>query len=1357
MTDRDSHVPLSPSRTLAQSSWHILWAGVLGLAAWTRWPVPWWLLIPAGCFLLWALRSRPRRRLQAVAALSLLAGTVLGFAAQSQLRPPGPEEDSLWTREADRVGEDLTQRFEALLESGDRAVQEATALMAGPVATDLQGGLSRIRRRWSVSALAIYDEEGQPLAWVGIHRGKMPDAIRRAEAPYSFAGGPLFRYLYFTTTLRDGRGTAVAAILLQANLPAGLEGSGFASRFGRETGIPVEILPPQRAVPERVVLELEWAEEPLLSVEMSDLTPEELWESRVRFWVRFVGLTALVAWGLLVVGSRGFSGHGPGVAVSLVGLALLLPAHHLAPGIALTSPAQFLLPGPFEVSLGQVLAFLVGLGVLCGLLPLRRWRRARPLLVGGALAVAFPLSEAFMRAGPSAALLSSGPEGFFPYQLALGLLLGLVAYLALSLSGWDRKKPTSLPLLAAGSILALALSFILALQARSGPGIPSFALAAFAVAGYLMALGMRGKIRGSYTLIWVMAALLGASAALPAAWGTQIQARMGEAEAQLGDLGAEADPYLEFRLHEMAEAADSLDAYFASPVELLFEIWASTGTHGDPLPMWITLWSPGDLPQENLSMGVHGPRPLEVDDHLDEARGEGRPVIRHLELEDARYVLLVPLDGDRVLSACVPPLGSTAISSALGPIFAAMGQPGVGPLSLVPVRSTQGLGGEGVVEWDRGEEGWRGNTLLRFGDGGYLARQAVSLPRPINLLARGTLALVLDLLLLLAVWGLGRAMARGRDIRPRDAFRILGSFRARVTFALFGFFFLSIAIFGTLAFRTLSGAAERTASAIAERLVEDGALGYLDVSGQMELLAQEVGADLLEYRNGELIEGSAEELVELGLYEGWVPEPIFRTLEDQADVRGTHQASLARWEYVMAFRRLPDGDILGTPVPVEAGATALRRQEVADLLGFAIVLGAALSLALAFLVGGTLTRPIETLQVASERVGSGNLKVRLPADRSDEFGSVFSAFNRMVLGIRRARRALLRTTRRTQAIVEEAATGVVALDSSGLVTLVNPRAEALLKEEIQPGEPLPGREGEAKELTRWVDLYFRDGLREATTELQMGRRRIRVRARRVTGEDPFAGAVLSLEDVTDELRTERILAWGEMAQQVAHEVKNPLTPIKLSVQHLQRAWEDRRADFGDILGKNVGVILREIEHLAAIAKSFSRFGAPKAAGEVPLEAVDVRAVTGEVMNLYRGGEGALEFESAVSGEIPLVQGRETELREVLINLLENSRTAIPEEGKVVIDAERTTQGVEITVRDSGKGISPDLLPRIFEPHFSTRSTGTGLGLAIVRRLVESWGGSVTAESREGEGTEVRILVRPWGESAGDGDGTEAEE
>ncbi|MCJ7630090.1 MAG: hypothetical protein MUO50_17080, partial [Longimicrobiales bacterium] len=509
---------------------------------------------------------------------------------------------------------------------------------------------------------------------------------------------------------------------------------------------------------------------------------------------------------------------------------------------------------------------LVALGLLCALFPLRKVPGVGPFVGAAVISSAFPILEAIFKEGPSPALLSMGPGGLFPYQMTLGLLLTLVASVALGTAKGDGTRDARPWLLVGGAGLALVLAFLCALLARSGPGFSSLYLTAWGVAAYLMARGLGGEHRSRRILIWVMAGILGSSAALPSAWGSQIQARMTEAEGQLRDLGADTDPYLEFRLYRMAEMADSMDAKISSPVEFLFEIWASTGWTEDPIPMWITLWSPGDLPQENLSMGVHGSRPSEVDDFLSEAREEGVPVLRHLGLEDARYVLLVPLEGGRVLSASVPPKGSTSLSSALGPIFAAIGQPGLGPLSLVDLPAARNADSDGGVVWERKEDGWRGSIPLEFPGGWYSARQTVAMPGTLHMVARGTLALLLDLVLLLALWGLGRAMARGREVDLTETLRVLGSFRARVTLALFGFFCLSIAIFGTLAFQTLSGAAERTATALAERLVEDGASGYLDVAGQMEILAQEVGADLLEYRNGELFEGSAEELVELGLY-----------------------------------------------------------------------------------------------------------------------------------------------------------------------------------------------------------------------------------------------------------------------------------------------------------------------------------------------------------------------------------------------------------------------------------------------------------------------------------------------------------
>ncbi len=1311
--------------------------------AWSETRTSFWLLLPAAGTLAWAVMGRKHRPLLSAAALVALLATLLGFTHHLRSlspRDPGTDPDPLLAG-GDSVS--LARRFEDLFTAGPLTVDRTLAVLADPSSDDLQTQLSRIRRGSGITALAAYDAQGRPRSWVGVHRGPVPQEIRRGDVSYAFGGGPLFRYLYFTGTDPRRGWTVVAAALLQTNFPGGLEEAGLAARFQRSTGIPIRILPPDRASGP-VVWNVNLDDVSLLSVVPEELDAEETWARDRGRWVRGLALLAFLAWGLTLLGGKGLTGWGWGAGTTLLGLSFFFPDHGFWPGGVLSSPDHFLLP-LLGWSLGKYLVFLAGGVFLCGLLQGPSLREVPPWVRGGLVALGFPLADLLLRESATSLLFSSGVGEWILFQGALSLTLTLVAWGALGAAGEEGGKLGGRSLLMA-AVASVALAFGAGILARSGPGLSPWALAAWGGPAYLLARGGWATGRGAPLRGGLAVALLASSAALPAAWGWGIMGRMAAVEAELMELGAEPDGGLEARLLEMAVAADSLDGRVPSSVEYLFETWSQTGRDGDPLPMWLTLWNAGDLPVEDLSMGVQGPRPAYADDYLDQVRMEGAPLVRHLGLADARYLLLVPLHGRRVLTAVVPPWGSMSLASPMGPIFAALGKGDEEGPTLLPARpGTPQMGGE-EVRWERRREGWHGTRLLNYINGSFFAGRDVALPGTLHLVARGTLALVLDLLAILLLLGVGHLIARGRETPVRDLLRVLGSFRARVTLALFGFFILSIVFFGTLAFQTLSRAAQNAASALAQRIVEDGANFYNDAQGSMQLLSQEVGADLLEYRDGELIGGSADELVALGIYEGWIPEPLLRDMEERREVSATLRSSLGGWHYLLAFRRLPDGDILATPVPVEAGATALRRQEVADLLGFAIVLGAGLSLALALLVGRTLSRPIETLQIASERVGSGNLRVRLPEDRRDEFGSVFGAFNRMVLGIRRARKALLRTSRRTQAIVEEVATGVVALDDDGRVTLLNPRAEALLGHRVVPGQELKEEEGEAGELVRWVDLYFRDGLREASKELQLGDRRIRIRARRVSEEGGIGGgAVLSMEDVTDELRSERILAWGEMARQVAHEVKNPLTPIKLSVQHLQRAWEDRRPDFHQILEKNVGIILQEIDHLAAIARSFSRYGAPEAAGDEPLKAVSISQVAQEVTNLYGGGKGALSFHQEVPPEIPAVRARESELREVLINLLENSRAAIPYQGRVVIGAARDPRGVDLTVTDDGKGIDPELLGRIFEPHFSTRSTGTGLGLAIVRRLVESWGGSIWAESQVGKGTVMHILLNEWKE------------
>ncbi len=219
-------------------------------------------------------------------------------------------------------------------------------------------------------------------------------------------------------------------------------------------------------------------------------------------------------------------------------------------------------------------------------------------------------------------------------------------------------------------------------------------------------------------------------------------------------------------------------------------------------------------------------------------------------------------------------------------------------------------------------------------------------------------------------------------------------------------------------------------------------------------------------------------------------------------------------------------------------------------------------------------------------------------------------------------------------------------------------------------------------------------------------------------------------------RVARIVAWGEMASQVAHEIKNPLTPMRLGVQHLRRVYEDGHTAIGPVLEGTTARILAEIDRLDRIARSFSRFGMPTSE-RGPLETVKLPSVVRDVADLYRlGPEGA---DLVVETENPEpVAARSDEVKEALVNLLENSRNARARIIRIRI------RGATLAVLDDGKGIPAELLPRIFEPRFSTSTSGSGLGLAIVKRLVESWGGAVSVESEEGRGTVVRLAFLPAG-------------
>ncbi|MEZ4414172.1 MAG: ATP-binding protein [Gemmatimonadota bacterium] len=1330
-------------KSLERSPGHA-WAALLALFGWLRWPS--WLWIPVALVALAAGWLHGRWRGLPATLLTLLLGlaSVVAAVGLRSLTRIGNDWPTFWAAEEERAGEALQQRMEALIAEGNDALAVLSRGSAGDVPeADV---LDQLRRRSGLSALAVYDPAGVPLVWSGLHHGPVPERVRTGARSYDYGESPLFGYLYFTLPREAGDGTAVGAVLLRADLPRSLASEAredFSSRFEVDTGEEIRITTVER-VQGPGVWDFRWQEETLFSMQVVRPAQAERQRDTFARWSRWVLGLAILAWLFLVrVSPPARRVRIVAVAVALV--AGFLPFDRLFGAFPFFSPADYLLPGPLPFSLGRVLLIVGAAALLLGVagLPSARWGVWIAGVGGG---IGLPLLTGWLGGGVSTSILAGPEPRWIVYAMVLSTAATVWLVLAFSL-GRPRRGDRGVRLgWLALALVANALAGLgLAARVQFGLAVPALWLGAWAPGLALASAGL-GSREGRHRLLLTVAVagVLAASAVAPFVWSQRTHARMEVAETEMRHLGSASDPYVEFLLERLGEELWRLQPELERPIELLYEAWESSGLSEVEAPIWLTLWTEDNLPREVLPIGVGTAAPVFETSELDRARTATSSLIRRVDRPEVLYLATYPLRDGMVGSAVLPPRRDVAGASPLGPLFSGVERTGRGPLSLVPLGDDEPGAGE-AVDWYFTNEGLTGERIVRFPEGDYRARYRLALAGPFLMVVRGTLLLALALGLAGILFGLG-ASARTRPGRLGIPWTgVVTSFRGRVTLALFGFFLLSTLVIGVLALQTLSRAADRTAEALATRGVEEAAEAYPGPGRALGPLATQIGADLLLYRDGALLEGAVLELVELGIYPGWLPIGVHRSLAEGRTLTSSVPGRLGGWQYVMAYRALGGGRVLASPASLQVGATALRRRETLDVLGFTILLGGALSLALAFLVGRTLTRPIETLRVASERVGAGNLETRLTEERDDEFGTVFQAFNRMVARLRATREALTRTTRRTQAIVEEAATGVIALDPEGRVVLVNPRAEGILGTDLVLGETVPGDRGErAAELGRWIERFFEDGLPEGTVEFSFGERRVRVRGRRISRAEPLGGAVFSLADVTDEMRAERVLAWGEMARQIAHEVKNPLTPIKLGVQHLQRAWRDGADDYGNVLERNANAILTEIDRLAQIAGSFSRFSAPGGeGGGAPIERVELAPVVADLLALYETSDRGVQFRSTVPDGLPPVQARESELKEVLVNLLENAREAVGSEGRVEVRAAALPGQVELAVVDDGVGISEADLARVFEPRFSTRSRGTGLGLAIVRRLIESWGGSVEAESELGRGTTIRMTLLPW--------------
>jgi signal transduction histidine kinase len=221
-------------------------------------------------------------------------------------------------------------------------------------------------------------------------------------------------------------------------------------------------------------------------------------------------------------------------------------------------------------------------------------------------------------------------------------------------------------------------------------------------------------------------------------------------------------------------------------------------------------------------------------------------------------------------------------------------------------------------------------------------------------------------------------------------------------------------------------------------------------------------------------------------------------------------------------------------------------------------------------------------------------------------------------------------------------------------------------------------------------------------------------------------------------RTHRLAAWAEMARQVAHEIKNPLTPIQLSAEHLRRVHIDRGQPMSPVLQQCVDSILSQVKLLRQISSEFSAFAASPTVRPID---VDLGELVGEVVAPYRAGlPDRVEMTLDIAAGLPKVRADRTLLGRAVTNLIENGLHAMPEGGRLSMTVRRDTNDVVLTVADTGVGMDQEALERAFEPYFSTKATGTGLGLPIARRNVELNGGTIAVDSARGRGTTVTVRM-----------------
>ena len=401
-----------------------------------------------------------------------------------------------------------------------------------------------------------------------------------------------------------------------------------------------------------------------------------------------------------------------------------------------------------------------------------------------------------------------------------------------------------------------------------------------------------------------------------------------------------------------------------------------------------------------------------------------------------------------------------------------------------------------------------------------------------------------------------------------------------------------------------------------------------------------------------------------------------------------------------------------------------------------LIVGIAIWIALA--LADRLVRPIGALVGAARRVAAGDLAVRVPALQSqDEVGLLAAAFNRMTRRLEMQTGALESRRALTEAVLSGVSAGVISIDAEHSIRLINLSAEHLLETSESPvGRPLADI---APELDALLDGAEREAVVQIGTAGEPRTLAVRIVGRGVAG----AGWVLTFDDITQQLADQRRAAWADVARRIAHESKNPLTPIQLAAERLQRRYGQTIEDDGGTFEKLVSTIVRQVGDIRRMIDEFSSFARMPKPEFKPANFLDIAR---QALFLHEVAHPSISFALDAPLDLPPIVCDRRQLGQALTNIVKNAVEAIEARageggGGSITMTIRDGDRLTIEVADDGVGLPPER-SRLTEPYMTTRAKGTGLGLAIVARIIEEHHGTMSFADRPGGGTIVHIELDP---------------